>query len=205
MEIIRSKTTKPEFHLILAHGAGAPMDSDWMNDLCDELSKLKIKTYRFEFPYMQERRENGKKRPPNPARVLEECWLEAVKQLKLKSYFIGGKSLGSRMASHVASQTAASGLIAYGFPFYAPGKSLSDRHDVMLKNKVPTLIIQGERDALGDKKGLKKIKWPKSHIIEFLADGDHSLKPRKSSGHSLEEHLEEAAQHTLQFMKKVSK
>ncbi|MEO0335407.1 MAG: alpha/beta family hydrolase, partial [Pseudomonadota bacterium] len=82
MEILRSKTTQPKHHLIFAHGAGAPMDSDWMNALCEELNALKIKTYRFEFPYMQERRSSGKKRPPNSARVLEETWLAVTKKLK---------------------------------------------------------------------------------------------------------------------------
>jgi predicted alpha/beta-hydrolase family hydrolase len=201
MQTLRSKTSRPKFHLILAHGAGAPMDSDWMNDLCSELSRHGIKTYRFEFPYMQERRESGKKRPPNPARVLEECWLEALAQLKLEQFFIGGKSLGSRMASHIASQTEAKGLIAYGFPFYTPGKGLSDRHKAMLENKLPTLICQGERDPFGDFKALKKVKWPRTHKLEILPDGDHSLKPRKASGLTEADNLKIAAELTFNLCK----
>ncbi|MEO0336826.1 MAG: alpha/beta family hydrolase, partial [Pseudomonadota bacterium] len=127
-----------------------------------------------------------------------------TKKLKLKDYFLGGKSMGGRIASHISNQTDANGLVAYGFPFYAPGKALADRHKPMLDSKIPTLVLQGERDAMGDKNSLKSIRWPKTHTLHFLPDGDHSLKPRKSSGHSLEEHLKTAAKLTLQFMEGAS-
>lgn len=179
------------------------MDSDWMNDLCQELSQVKIKTYRFEFPYMQERRDTGKKRPPNPARVLEETWLEAIKKLKLTEFFVGGKSMGSRIASHIIPETEALGLIAYGFPFHAPGKPLGDRHEAMLRSQRPTLIVQGERDAMGNSDDLKSIRWPKSHKTVVLSDGDHSLKPRKASGFRLEDHIHSAAKETLNFIQSL--
>lgn len=190
--------------IIFAHGAGAPMDSDWMNNFCEELSHWELQTLRFEFPYMQELRKAGKKRPPDRAPILEKTWLEAIGLAKGSPYFLMGKSMGSRIASHIANQTDALGLIALGFPFHAPGKTLTDRHAALLEVKKPVLILQGERDALGSQVTLEGLKLKRSQKIIWLADGDHSLKPRKSSGFTLEDHVKTAAKHIAQFVEKNS-
>lgn len=190
--------------ILFAHGAGAPMDSDWMNDVCKGLAQREIQTLRFEFPYMNERRVSGKKRPPDRAPILEKAWLEAVLKMKHQPFFMMGKSMGSRIASHVINETEALGLIALGFPFHAPGKKLTDRHAALLSVKTPTLILQGERDALGSQETLKSLKLKRHQKMVWLPDGDHSLKPRKASGHTLEGHLETACEKIAEFVEKHS-
>ena len=65
----------------LAHGAGAPMDSPFMDAFAEGLAVRGLRCARFEFPYMAQRREDGKKRPPNPARILLESWREEEGEL----------------------------------------------------------------------------------------------------------------------------
>jgi hypothetical protein len=91
--------------LILAHGAGAPMDSEFMTDMAARLAVRGINVMRFEFPYMAQRRLDGRKRPPNPQAQLLDCWRQVYAQVRphvAGRLAIGGKSMGGRMASLVA-------------------------------------------------------------------------------------------------------
>jgi predicted alpha/beta-hydrolase family hydrolase len=187
---------------IMAHGAGAPMDSDWMNHFTTKLVKKGIRVVRFEFPYMVERRLNGTKRPPNKSSVLLETWREVLikEQKKSKTIFIGGKSMGGRMASLIADDQNVNGLIGLGFPFHAPGKDPKDRILHLEKIKTPSLIVQGTRDTLGSLEDCKTYKLSKNISFTWLEDGDHSWKPRVKSGHNLEEHMDKAADEIVSFM-----
>lgn len=180
------------------------MDSDWMNDLTNLLIKEGIQVIRFEFPYMAERRETGKKRPPNPKKVLLETWQEVFSKVSLQAeapIFIGGKSMGGRIASLLADELKPAGLIGLGFPFHAPGKDPGERIEHLKSIKTKTLIIQGTRDSMGSLEECRS--YPLSKKIQFLwlEDGDHSWKPRKKSGHTLEEHMSCAAQKIASFIK----
>ena len=100
--------------LILAHGAGAPMDSDWMSDMAARLAAQGVNVLRFEFPYMAQRRLDGGRRPPNPAPKLLECWREVYAQVRRHvtgPLAIGGKSMGGRMASLLADELGADALV----------------------------------------------------------------------------------------------
>lgn len=111
--------------LILAHGAGAPMDSGFMDEMAQRLAALGVAVVRFEFPYMAERRVTGGKRPPNPQKVLLECWREVYRQVRplvAGKLAVGGKSMGGRMASLLADELGADALVCLGYPFYAVGK-----------------------------------------------------------------------------------
>jgi len=197
------KSSKKVF--IFAHGAGAPMDSDWMNDISEMLKEHGIKTVRFEFPYMAERRETGKKRPPNPQKLLLETWREVIALYKDHDIYIGGKSMGGRMASLVADEEKVKGLICLGFPFHAPGKfdptDPKGRVEHLKSIKTKTIILQGERDSMGNSEGVSQYTLSKKIKIHWLEDGDHSLKPRKRSGFTLEAHIEKACEIIAKFMK----
>lgn len=189
---------------IFAHGAGAPMDSDWMNEVTGLLTSLGIKVIRFEFPYMQERRESGKKRPPNNQKILLETWEQVLNLTKEdKNIFFGGKSMGGRMASLIADKAKVKGLICLGFPFHAPGKDPKDRIEHLKHISTPTLICQGTRDSMGTKEEVKNYTLSKKVEIHWLEDGDHNLKPRKSSGHKLEDHLISSAKAIVTFIKNL--
>ncbi|QXI26918.1 alpha/beta family hydrolase [Pseudomonas vanderleydeniana] len=189
--------------LILAHGAGAPMDSDFMNHMATRLAAQGIHVLRFEFPYMAQRRLDGGKRPPNPQPRLLECWREVVEVVRQQVHgplFIGGKSMGGRMASLLADELGAQGLVCLGYPFYAAGKPEKPRVAHLADLATPTLIVQGERDALGNRQAVSEYVLSPRIEICWLAAADHDLKPLKSSGFSHEQHLDSAVQQVRDFI-----
>ena len=181
--------------LILAHGSGAPMDSGFMTDFAARLAALGVNVLRFEFPYMAQRRLDGGKRPPNTTPKLLEHWREVygvVRRHVAGPLAIGGKSMGGRMASMLADEVGADGLICLGYPFYAAGKPEKPRVAHLAELKTPTLIIQGERDALGNREAVAGYQLSSAIELLWLAAADHDLKPLKASGFSHEQHLQTA-------------
>jgi predicted alpha/beta-hydrolase family hydrolase len=191
--------------LILAHGAGAPMDSDWMNDMAGRLAGLGVNVLRFEFPYMAQRRVDGVRRPPNPAAKLQECWREVYAEVRrhvAEVLAVGGKSMGGRMASLLADELGADALVCLGYPFYAVGKPEKPRVEHLASLQTRTLIVQGERDALGNREAVEAYTLSPSIKVFWLAAGDHDLKPLKVSGFTHEQHLTSAAQKVAEFFSK---
>lgn len=189
--------------LILAHGAGAPMDSGFMEQMAARLGAHGVNVLRFEFPYMAQRRLDGGKRPPNPAPKLLECWREVyatVRPYVAGRLAVGGKSMGGRMASLLADELGADALVCLGYPFYAVGKPQKPRVEHLAALKTRTLIVQGERDALGNREAVQGYTLSPSIEVLWLASGDHDLKPLKASGFSHEQHLEAAAQGVAGFL-----
>lgn len=195
---------------VLAHGAGAPMDSAWMENFAVNLAKQGIKVVRFEFPYMQERRENGKKRPPNRQPELIDSFKQVLHDIE-GPWVLAGKSMGGRMASILASELAAQpddklshqlkGVLALGYPFHPQGKPEKLRIDHLPIVNVPMAIVQGDRDKLGDKPLVEGLGLPTGLQFLWLEDGDHDLKPRVKSGFKHEEHLVRAVDYSAQFIK----
>ena len=189
--------------LILAHGAGAPMDSAWMNDMAARLAAQGVNVLRFEFPYMAQRRIDGGKRPPNPAPKLLECWREVyavVRRHVAGRLAIGGKSMGGRMASLLADELEADALVCLGYPFYAVGKPEKPRVEHLAGLKARTLIVQGERDALGNREAVEAYTLAPSIEVFWLVAGDHDLKPLKASGFTHEQHLAAAVGKVAEFL-----
>ncbi|MDY7561022.1 dienelactone hydrolase family protein [Pseudomonas sp. 10B1] len=194
----------PMATLILAHGAGAPMDSDFMNGIAERLAARGVNVLRFEFAHMAQRRVDSRKRPPNPQAQLLDCWRQVYTQVRPQvagRLAIGGKSMGGRMASLVADELGVDGLVCLGYPFYAAGKPQKPRVAHLAGLKTPTLIVQGERDALGNRQTVEGYELSALISLYWLTSGDHDLKPLKSSGFTHEEHLDSAAQAVETFLK----
>ncbi|ACP23497.1 putative hydrolase protein (plasmid) [Sinorhizobium fredii NGR234] len=185
--------------LLLAHGAGAPMDSASLSATAKALAGVGFRVARFEFGYMAARR-RGERKPPPRAETLNPEYRAAIAELGATGpLIIGGKSMGGRVASMIADELHASGKIAgllcLGYPFHPPAKpeQLRTRHLAGLQT--PTLICQGTRDEFGTRDEVRG--YPLSDRIEilWLEDGDHDLKPRKSiSGFSAADHLKTVAE-----------
>lgn len=199
--------------LVLAHGAGAPMDSDFMNVMTGLLVERGIRVVRFEFPYMQERRESGKRRPPNRGPELLACWREVVENLgqagsftgsTSQPLFIGGKSMGGRMASLLADELGVKGLVCLGYPFHPQGKPERLRTAHLEPLQTPTLIVQGSRDALGNREEVGAYALSSAIQLCWLEDGDHDLKPRVKSGFTHVEHMRACATAIEQFVARLS-
>lgn len=189
--------------LVLAHGAGAPMDSDWMNTLTAMIAESGFRVVRFEFPYMAERRETGKKRPPNPARVLLQTWMDVISDLGPEHLVIGGKSMGGRIASMVADEARVRGLVCLGYPFHPPGRPEKLRTEHLSALKTPTLICQGERDSFGTRDEVPGFGLSKAITLHWAPDGDHGLKPRKKSGFTEDGNMADAVTAITAFMQNL--
>jgi len=189
--------------VLFAHGAGAAMDTEFMNTIAETLGKFDYSVRRFEFPFMNERRETGKRRPPDRAPVLLNFWQKVIARHPNRPLFLMGKSLGGRMATMVADQTNITGIVCLGYPFHPPGKPEKTRTDHLIEYETPTLIIQGTRDPFGKPDEVKKYDLSSSINLHWLEDGDHSLVPRKRSGLTPEENWSAAVQKIDQFIRET--
>ncbi len=186
--------------IVLAHGAGAAMDSPFMEEMAHALSAVSLRVVRFEFPYMQEFRETGTRSRPDFPSVLESTWLRVVEQLGDPSKLvIGGKSMGGRIASMVCDRAGVKGLVCLGYPFHPAGRPTALRVTHLENLKTPALFLQGERDSLGSREEIGGYRLSSGIRIVFLPDGDHSFKPRKASGHSYDENMAQAVKEIAGF------
>lgn len=170
--------------ILFAHGAGAPMDSRAMNQITQVLVGNDLSVARFEFSYMAARRSEGSRKPPPRADKLLDEYRNAIAELNTKApLFIGGKSMGGRVASMIADKCFAAGqitgLLCIGYPFHPPKKPDNLRTDHLEHLNVPTLICQGTRDPFGTKEEVPHYALSKHIQINWFDDGDHDLKPRK--------------------------
>ncbi len=195
----------PRASLLLAHGAGAPMDSDFMNRMAALLCERGIAVRRFEFPYMAQRRQGGR-RPPDRQPVLLDCWRQQLARWQSERggpVFIGGKSLGGRMASLLLAEERTrdvAGLVCLGYPFHPPGKPERTRTEHLAGLRTPTLIAQGSRDPLGNRQEVAAYTLSDAIVLHWLEDGDHDFRPRVKSGFTVSQHLVAAAEAATTFM-----
>lgn len=175
----------PTATLILAHGAGAPMDSEFMSAFAEGLSRQGIEVIRFEFPYMKKHRVSGTRTPPDGKAVLLDVWKSIIDEFQNKPrLFIGGKSMGGRMAAEVARERTVSGVVCLGYPFHPAGKPDQTRLEPLQVIRCPALIIQGTRDPLGSIEEVQRYELSNQVKVHWLDDGDHDFKPRIRSGYT---------------------
>lgn len=196
--------------LILAHGAGAPMDSPFMELLARQLAEQGVTVFRFEFPYMQKRREDGRKRPPDRAEKLLAAFVDTIGQVRAtlspgQALYIGGKSMGGRMASMLAADEHLTGLfggvLCFGYPFHPPGKPDNWRIGHFDKLWCPVSIQQGTRDPFGKPEEVAGHSMPDSVTINWLDGGNHDFLPPKKLAHTQEMLIGQAALNAATFMK----
>lgn len=193
----------PRATLVLAHGAGAGMDSPFMLAIAEGLARHGVQVVRFEFPYMAAARADGRRRPPDPRARLEACWREvcaAVRAQVAGPLAIGGKSMGGRIASLLADELAVDALVCLGYPFHPVGKPERTRVEHLAALRTRTLIVQGERDPFGRRCEVAGYALASAVQLHWLADGDHDFKPTRRSGLSHEAHLAEAIARVVAFL-----
>jgi predicted alpha/beta-hydrolase family hydrolase len=200
--------------LILAHGAGAPMTTPFMETFAGLLAERSIAVTRFEFGYMAARRTGGKRRPPPKAELLMPEYLAALEGLVPRmateqKLLIGGKSLGGRVASLVAGdlyrEGRIDGLVCLGYPFHPPGKPAELRTAHLVGLACPTLIVQGERDPFGSRAEVEGYRLSPAIRLHWAADGDHDLGPRGGRGHTRPGNLDAAADAVAAFANAVGR
>ncbi|MCL1078790.1 alpha/beta fold hydrolase [Parashewanella spongiae] len=191
--------------VVFAHGAGAGMDSDFMSQFAKQLALHSIRVLRFNFGYMQANAEDGKRRPPERMPKLldhfEDVLQHAIHEYKPKRLFLMGKSMGGRVATILCANTkhTVNGVMCLGYPFI-PIKGGNPRLEPLELCPVPVCLIQGERDRFGNREQVGQWQLPDTIKMCWISDGDHSLQPRKMSGHTLEKNLQNAVSECIKFI-----
>ncbi|RKT42748.1 hypothetical protein BDD21_0042 [Thiocapsa rosea] len=191
-------------HLILAHGAGQGADSPFMSAVAHALVAAGLRVVRFSFPYMVRSESEGRRRPPDREPILIETWLRVIAEQRAahgarKRLLIGGKSMGGRIASLIADEAGVDGLVCLGYPFHPPGRPERTRVAHLSRLRTPTVICQGERDPFGNREEVAGYVLSPSIEIVWIADGEHSFKPRRASGFTPEQNLSMAADAVASF------
>ena len=166
--------------LVLAHGAGAGHFHPWMTGTAEGLANRGVTVVTFNFPYMEKRRKT-----PDRAPVLEDAFRRAVvgaveqRHVRASKLFIGGKSMGGRIATHLAAQgvDGVAGVVALGYPLHPPGKPQQLRDAHLPDIRLPVLIVQGERDTFGTPDELAPVlaRMAAAVTLHVVRGGDHSL------------------------------
>jgi predicted alpha/beta-hydrolase family hydrolase len=193
--------------LLLAAGAGAPIDSPFMQSMAERLAGRGVAVVRFEFPYMAARRRDAVRRPPDPQAQLLASWRQAyalVRQQVTGALALGGKSMGGRMASMVADEVGADALVCLGYPFHAPGKQDKPRIAHLQALRTPALIVQGTRDRLGSASEVEAYPLAPNIQILWLETADHDLKPTRASGFTHDGYLDGTAEAIVGFLEGVA-
>ncbi|KGJ91051.1 alpha/beta fold hydrolase [Thalassotalea sp. ND16A] len=187
--------------IIFAHGAGASIDSEFIVEISALLNQQGLNVIAFNFPYMQQRLIDGKRRPPNKMDVLLASYLERIKQYQGElPLFIGGKSMGSRVAAMLANEDKVSGVFCLGYPFHPQKQPDKLRLEPLQNAQKPVLIVQGDRDALGNKDEITSYMLKDNIKVQYVEDGDHDLKPRVKSGFTHQQHKNSAAKIIVEFI-----
>ena len=187
---------------VVAHGAGTAMDHPFLVAFTDGLADRGVAAVRFNFPYT----ERGD-RAPDRAPVLEDCYravLRAVRDDPALSgrLIIGGKSMGGRMASHLAAAgEAVEGLLFLGYPLHPAGRPLQLRAAHLPRITAPMLFLTGTRDALCPLEALRPVlAGLPSATLHVIDDGDHSFVVRKKSGRTPADVMDELLSATCAWL-----
>ena len=195
--------------LILAHGAGAPRTHPWMVRMATEIASRGFDVVTFNFLYAEARR-----KVPDRNETLEATWLSAIDAVRAREdlatgrVFLGGKSMGGRIATQVAAGGAGryvddlAGLVLLGYPLHPPGKPEKLRSAHLPLVRAPMLFVQGERDAFGTKEEMAAVVAGLSAGTRLFVveGGDHSLARPRASGESQDQTLARVAEEVARFM-----
>ena len=179
-ELTWFEATRPVATLVLAHGAGAGQKSAWMVKAAQALAERGIRVGTFDFPYMA-----AGKSVPDRAPVLEAAWRDALSiardRAKDGRAFIGGKSMGGRIATHIAAQgvDGIAGIVLLGYPLHPPGQPDKRRDAHLPQIKEPVLFVQGSADTFGAGDEIRALlpSMPQA-TLHLIDGGDHSFKVR---------------------------
>lgn len=160
------RARNPIAALVLSHGAGGGIEARDLHELAIRLPGQGVSVYLVEQPW----RVAGKKVAPRPA-VLDECLIHACDNMRMRTPLIlGGRSAGARSAARSARSLGASACLALSFPLHPPGKPEKSRLDELTGARVPTLVVQGERDPFG-----RPEEFPPDIDLAVVPEADHGF------------------------------
>ena len=183
--------------LVLGHGAGGGIGAADLVALADRLPAHGIEVVRVEQPWVVAGRKVA-----TPPPTLDRAWLAVLEQLSVDGpLLVGGRSAGARVACRTASEVGADGVLCLAFPLHPPGrpeKSRLPELDLPAAASLPTLVLQGTRDAFG---GPIDIPAARGRLVVPVVGGDHSLRRAKAAGGSP---LAQVVEVTLQWARQLA-
>ena len=191
---------------VFAHGAGAGMATPFMDVIAKGIAASGIRVVRFHFRYMEESVRSGRRLPPDGGRILRSCFSDVIDHCVNKEgcprerLVIGGKSMGGRVASMIADDQQVAGVVCLGYPFHPPKQPGRLRTEHLAVLRTPMLICQGERDRFGNRSEVEGYRLSGAVRLHWLPDGDHSFAPRKSSGITGAQNLQDATAAAVSFI-----
>lgn len=189
--LIGDRSRHPVATVMLNHGAGGGVEAPELVALAQALPRQGISVLRLEQPW----KVAGKKVAPRPA-VLDECLVAAANQTRVRTpLVIGGRSAGARAAARCATNLGASGCLALAFPLHPPGRPERSRLSELDDVHLPTLVIQGERDAFG-----RPEEFPARHDLAVIPSADHAFSVPKRGDISQEDALGIIVEATLEWI-----
>ncbi|WP_437202138.1 alpha/beta fold hydrolase [Planctomicrobium sp. SH664] len=186
--------------VILTHGAGESSDSAFLTYFAEKLAEQRHRVVRFDFPYMVQRSTTGRRRPPDKEDVLLQTWRDVIKQVGAERFAIGGKSMGGRMATLIADECAADGVVCLGYPFHPSGRPDKLRIEHLQTIEKRVLIVQGERDPFGTREEVESFTLSPSIRIHWVPEGDHSLELSRGSDRNYEQNRKNAVRAIESFL-----
>ena len=194
---------KSDFAILLAHGAGLDMASDFMAYLAAGLATAGYPVMRFNYAYSERMDREGKRRPPDRRPMLEAVHRSVLEFMRRRypdaRVVLAGKSMGGRMASYLAAEGVdAAALCFYGYPLHPPGKPEKLRSEHFPTIAQPALFLQGTRDNLCDLELLKPAleTYGGQSTLEIVEGADHGFRVLKKQGLSDEDVLDDLIQRT---------
>jgi predicted alpha/beta-hydrolase family hydrolase len=189
--IVAHRARRPTATLALGHGAGGGIEAADLVALAARLPRQDINVFLIEQPW----RRAGKKVAPAP-KVLDEGWIATIGQLRIRTpLVIGGRSAGARVACRTAAGLGASGVLALAFPLHPPGKPEKSRVAELQGTRLPTLVVQGEKDPFGTPE-----EFPPLTEMAVIPDADHSFKVPKRAELSQQESLDLLVEAVLEWV-----
>lgn len=189
--LVKDRSRSPFATLLLQHGAGGGVESRDLAALAAALPGQGISVVRMEQPW----RVAGRKIAPRPE-ILDECFVAAADRLRVRTpLVVGGRSAGARSAARTARRLGAAAYLALAFPLHPPGKPERSRLDELEAVGLPTLVIQGERDAFGTPE-----EFPPDHDLTVVPGADHGFKVPKRGAVTQEEAMAIIVEATLEWV-----
>jgi predicted alpha/beta-hydrolase family hydrolase len=176
--------------VLLAHGSGAGRLHPFLAHFATGLAAHGLRIARFDYPYMQAMAASGVRRGPDRLPILLDAHRAAIAACKAPpgQLVLMGKSMGGRLATMLADEAGCRAVVAIGYPFHPPRKPTQLRTAHLANLRTRCLILQGERDPFGTRAEVTQYALAPSIAIEWFADGNHSLEPRKQSGRTEAQH-----------------
>ena len=172
----------PRGLLALGHGAGGGVAAPDLTAVGEEALRRGWEVALVVQPW----KVAGRRVATAPAR-LDAAWLDVVRHLRardgreVRPLALAGRSAGARVACRTARLLDAGAVCCLAFPLHPPARPERTRASELVTG-VPTLVVQGERDAFGAPAEVAAAAPADVQVVGVA--GDHSLRtaPGRTGG-----------------------